>query len=53
MVMWVASFFPFQITDHLNGHSLIERKLSWASARTTMSSWRRTTSVRCKPPPAG
>ena len=30
MVMRVGSFFPFQCTYHLNGHSFIEQKLNRA-----------------------
>src|SRR3981189_2807543 len=30
MVMWVASFFPFQTTYYLNGHSFIEQELKRA-----------------------
>jgi hypothetical protein len=30
MVMRVASFFPFQTTYYLNGHSFIEQELKWA-----------------------
>ena len=54
MVMRVCSFFPFQTTYYLNGHSFIEQELTRAqsaSARTTMPSWRSTMSLRCKRPP--
>ena len=30
MVMWMASFFPFQTTYYLNGHSFIEQELKRA-----------------------
>ena len=56
MVMRVASFFPFQTTYYLNGHSFIEQELKRAQIgfrKTTMPSWLSTTSPRCKPPPTG
>ena len=55
MVMRAGSFFPFQTTYYLNGHSFIEQELTRAqvpaSARTTTPSWRSTMSLRCKRPP--
>src|ERR1700674_667314 len=54
MVMRVGSFFPFQTTYYLNGHSFIEQNSPArrsASARTTTPSWRSTMSLRCKRPP--
>src|SRR3954447_20640083 len=56
MVMRVASFFPFQTTYYLNGHSFIAQELNRAksaSARTTMPSWRLMTWLRCRPPLTG
>jgi len=54
MVMRVASFFPFQTTYYLNGHSFIEQELKRAQIgfrKTTTPSSRLTTSPRSKPPP--
>ena len=54
VVICVGSFFPFQTTYYLNGHSFIEQELKRrrsASAKTTMPSWPSTTSSRCRPPP--
>ena len=54
MVMRVATFFPFQTTYYLNAtasssrSSIVPRS---ASARTTMPSWRLTTSLRSRLPP--
>ena len=56
IVMRVASFFPFQATYYLNGHTFIEQELNRrrsASARTTMHSWRLTTSPPCRQRPTG
>jgi hypothetical protein len=56
MVMRVASFFPFQITYYLNGHSFVEQELKRAQIgfrKTIMPSWLSTTSPRCKRPPTG
>ena len=56
MMMRVASFFPFQTTYYLNGHSFIEQELKRArsaSARPTMPSSPSTTWRRCRPPPTG
>jgi len=52
----VATFFPFQATYYLNGHSFIEQELNRlesASARMTMPSSPLTTSQPCKAPPTG
>jgi hypothetical protein len=52
--MRVASFFPFQTSYYLNGHSFIEQELKRAQIsfrKPTTPSWLSTTSQRCRPPP--
>src|SRR5215469_487661 len=54
MVMRVASFFPFQTSYYLNGHSFIEQELWRAQIgfpKAENASSPLTTSRRCKPPP--
>ena len=54
MVMQVASFFPFQTSYYLNGHSFIEQELKRRHIgfrSPTMPFLRSTTSRRCRPPP--
>src|SRR5690349_19673389 len=54
MVMRVASFFPFQTTYYLNGHSFIEQELSVrrsGSARATTPFSQSMTLPHCRPSP--
>ena len=54
MVMRVASFFPFQTTYYLNGHSFIEQELEprgSGSARPTTPSSPSPTSLHCRAAP--
>jgi len=54
MVMRVASFFPFQTTYYLNGHSFIEQELKRAQIgfRKTDNAFLAVDDVAaCKPPP--
>ena len=56
MMMRVASVFPFQTTDYLNGHSFIEHELKRAQIgfrKTDNAFLASTTWRRCRPPPTG
>jgi hypothetical protein len=51
IVMRVATFFPFQATYYLNGHSFIEQELNRAKigfASPTTRSWLLMTSPHCR-----
>ena len=53
IVMRVATFFPFQATYYLNGHSFIEQELNRAKigfASPTTRSWLLMTSPHCRRP---
>ena len=56
MVMRVASFFPFQTTYYLNGHSFIEQELNRAQVgfrKNDKPSWPLITWLRCRLPLTG
>jgi hypothetical protein len=56
MVMRMASFFPFQATYYLNGHSFIEQELKRNKIdfrKNDKRSWPSTISKRCKGLPIG
>ena len=56
IVMRVASFFPFQTSYYLNGHSFIEQELKRAQIgfRKTDNAFLASTTWRCcRPPPTG